>query len=85
MSKDENKLGATGKFPLGKLNPEDEGELRMAVAADLINNRIVIEFGKPTQWLGLDIAGARQMIDLIHDKIVRLESQGPLKFVKDDN
>jgi hypothetical protein len=28
------KIGATGRFPLGKLTPADKGELRFAVAAD---------------------------------------------------
>jgi hypothetical protein len=32
--KDDLKLGPTGKFPLGKIGPNDEGELKMAVISD---------------------------------------------------
>ena len=45
------KLGATGKFPQGKLNQDDEGELRLAVssAGDLVR----IDFGKAITWLAM--------------------------------
>ena len=58
----EEGIGATGKFPEGKLNPTDEGEIRFAVAIE--NNKIVLHFGKPVAWLGctkeqaMDIAKA---------------------------
>jgi hypothetical protein len=45
------KLGPTGKFPLGKLTPEDEGELRLAVSS--FNGAVRIDFGKPIAWFGL--------------------------------
>jgi hypothetical protein len=44
-------LGPTGKFPDGKMNSEDEGELRLGVSHDQDN--VVIAFGKPTAWIGL--------------------------------
>jgi len=47
------KLGATGDFPKGKLNEDDEGELRMAVMINLNENLVKIHFGKPVTWLGL--------------------------------
>jgi len=43
-------IGATGKFPEGKLNKTDEGEIRFAVAIE--NNKVVLYFGKPVAWLG---------------------------------
>ena len=45
------KLGATGEFPQGKMNSEDEGELRLGVTADKGN--VVIAFGTPVTWIGL--------------------------------
>ena len=44
-------LGATGQFPDGKINPDDEGELRMAVGHD--QDLVHLAFGKPvaTIWL----------------------------------
>ena len=44
-------LGATGKFPDGKMSAEDEGELQLGVAHDQDN--VVIDFGTPTAWIAL--------------------------------
>lgn len=57
----DEKLGATGDFPRGKLNSDDEGGLRLAVAADPKSKTVIIEFGKPTAWLGLDVQTARTL------------------------
>lgn len=53
--------GATGKFPRGLLNAGDEGELRMAIAADRANGIVRLDFGKPVAWLGLPAAEARAL------------------------
>lgn len=46
-------LGATGSFPQGVLEADDQGELRMAVAYDRRAGIVRVEFGKPVAWLGL--------------------------------
>ncbi len=46
-------LGSTGKFPAGKLDPTDEGELTMAIAYDKPNGVVRLDFGKPVAWLAL--------------------------------
>jgi len=54
-----DKLGATGEFPDGKVDPTDEGELRFMVSAT-DDGLVRLEFGKPVAWLGLrpqDAAG----------------------------
>lgn len=48
------KLGATGKFPEGHLNPDDEGELSLAVAYDPRKNVVMIQFGKPVKWFAMN-------------------------------
>lgn len=59
-------LGATGRFPQGALDPvEDEGELRLAIAADQDAGVVRIGFGKPVAWLGLPRAEALQLADKI--------------------
>ena len=45
------KLGATGQFPQGKLNPDDEGELTFAVGVE--NGQVAIAFGAPVAWIAL--------------------------------
>jgi hypothetical protein len=45
------KLGATGDYPLGKLNDTDEGALQIAIRGEGGNVRI--DFGTPTAWLAM--------------------------------
>jgi hypothetical protein len=58
------KLGATGKFPLGSLGPEDEGELRMGVAHDS-NGDVHINFGTPITWFAMPSDQAIKFAKLI--------------------
>ena len=46
-------LGATGRFPGGKLDHTDEGELAFAVRTDEKRELIYLDFGKPVAWLSL--------------------------------
>jgi hypothetical protein len=45
------KLGATGKFPQGKIDKTDEGELNIAV--NIVDENVVIHFGKKVAWFGM--------------------------------
>jgi len=54
-------LGATRKFPAGKINPDDEGEVRFAVGTDLKQGLIVIDFGTPIKWMAV---GKEQAIEI---------------------
>lgn len=58
------KLGATGKFPHGKLDPSDEGELVFTISRDADGN-IRIAFGKPVAWLAMPAAQAAEFARLI--------------------
>lgn len=52
-------LGPTGKFPRGKFNDGDEGELKIAVG---VNDRTVfLTFGKSVSWIGMSSEDARKM------------------------
>lgn len=52
------RAGATGDHPQGRLNADDQGGLRMAIAADVGGGVVRVDFGKPVAWLGLDKATA---------------------------
>ena len=67
-------LGATGQFPRGKADAHDEGELRLALAADRANAIVRIEFGKPVALLGLPVAEARQLASLLLEKAAEVEA-----------
>jgi hypothetical protein len=47
------RLGATGKFPDGKICTGDEGGLRAAMAADPKTGHIMLLFGKPIEFLAM--------------------------------
>lgn len=46
-----DQLGSTGRFTDGKLNEDDKGEIMIGVTS--IEDRVVINFGKPVHWVGL--------------------------------
>jgi hypothetical protein len=67
-------LGATGNFPMGKFNEEDEGEIKIAIAADHQKNKILLNFGKPISWLGLTPDQAIDISNSLRDKAIELKT-----------
>jgi hypothetical protein len=65
-------LGATGHFPEGKYAVNDEGELSFAVAADKANGKVLINFGKPVQALGMSADDAIRLAELLTVKAGKL-------------
>lgn len=65
-------LGARGEFPEGKLDASDEGQLRLAVAADVEHKLVLVDFGKPVKWFGLTKAEAINFANMIRDKARQL-------------
>ncbi len=66
MSDEKNsipKLGATGQFPKGQLNPDDEGGLQLVIGRD--KGCVIIDFGESVSWLGLPPDEADQFADHI--------------------
>lgn len=47
------RTGPTGDFPDGKLGPDDDGGLKMAIGIDEAGRLVRIEFGAPTAWLAM--------------------------------
>ncbi len=69
------KIGATGRFPYGKADENDEGELQMALAADHGQGIVRLMFGKPIGWLGLPSRQARHLAALLTEKADELDSR----------
>lgn len=59
------KLGATGEYPQGKLSEKDEAELAIAVAADKTIGKIMLQFGKPVAWIGMNAIQARAIGEML--------------------
>jgi hypothetical protein len=52
-------FGATGKFPMGKIDKTDEGEIAFGITSH--RGKVIINFGKPVAWLGMDAAQASML------------------------
>lgn len=70
----ESKLGATGRFPEGKFNDDDEGELRAGIA--VYQDKIVINFGKSVSWLALLPEQALEFAQMLTEKANEIISKG---------
>lgn len=58
-------LGATGTFSQGRLNDDDQGDIKMAITYDPIDGVVKVDFGKPVAWLGLPPPQAMQLGKLL--------------------
>jgi len=67
-------LGKTNKFPDGKLNSSDEGEITFGVGAE--NGKVVMNFGdKPIAWVGMTPHQAKEIAASLIQKAELIESQ----------
>lgn len=60
-----NRIGPTGRFPRGRIGPHDEGEIQLAISTDVASQTIILHFGKATAWIGLGVAEARALADVL--------------------
>lgn len=72
LSPDHLPLGPTGNFPDGKCTPDDRGELALAIAIDPKNKLIVMNFGIPVTFIGMEAKQAIAMADDLLRKIAIL-------------
>jgi hypothetical protein len=61
-------LGATGKFPEGKIHPTDEGELKFAITHE--KGEVIFQFGKAVAWFALPPEKAEELADLLRKHAV---------------
>ena len=54
-------LGATGKFPGGKLTSTDAGEIVFEVAADLPRQLVIVDFGTSVRSLALSLSQVQDL------------------------
>lgn len=53
--------GPTGRYPEGKQNEFDEGELKVALVVNREQMLVELHFGKSVSWLSVGPDGARQI------------------------
>jgi hypothetical protein len=66
-------LGATGRFPEGKIADNDEGEIQFGVAR--YKGKILINFEKPVAYVGMNIQQAKALISTLRRSIKDIERE----------
>lgn len=56
-------IGASGHYPMGKLHESDEGEIVFGVTSH--RGKVILNFGKPVAWMGMDAHQARSLAALL--------------------
>ena len=63
-------------FPRGKLNQDDEGQLQVRIG--IRDATVIMDFGKPTHWLGMAPENARELAALLVKRADEIDSRkGP--------
>ena len=57
------KLGATGRFPEGKLTDQDEGEIMFRIGH--LNGKVVLDFGQQVAWVGMSPDQAKDLARML--------------------
>jgi hypothetical protein len=67
-------FGATGEYPMGKLDKTDEGEIAFGVTSH--RGKVIINFGKPVAWLGMDAKQAAGLAAVLIQHVERCRDIG---------
>ncbi len=62
-----------GKFPRGMIDGTDEGQL--AIGIGIRRGAVIMQFGKPVKWIGMDAGLARQIASQLNDLASRLDGK----------
>lgn len=66
-----NKLGPTGKYPEGKLNDNDDGELRIAIGTE--SDKVKILFETDVSWFAMNPDEAIQLGEAIIKQALKIK------------
>ena len=69
----DEKPGPTGEYPQGRLNENDEGELKIAVGH--AHGKVFCDFGESVTWFALDPDGARDLARMIDEHADKAEQE----------
>jgi hypothetical protein len=64
-------------YEKGRIAADDDGALAIAVTADTERKRVIIDFGKKVDWIGLDANDCLALAKMLIDK-AKLVADGPL-------
>ncbi len=66
---------AKREYTHGRISGQDEGTLALAVAADKANGVVIIDFGKPVEWIGLGEKECKGLIQMLIEKLREIATQ----------
>ena len=69
----EEQPGPTGKIPDGKLTEMDLGETAFRIAT--VEDKIILDFGKPTSWVGMSADQAFGLAKILYKRAKKLQRQ----------
>lgn len=64
---------SSSKYPRGKLNKHDEGQVAMAIGTE--GNTVIISFPKTIKWIGLDPDLALEMAKTLTNHALALKGR----------
>lgn len=64
----------TDQFPRGKLSADDEGQLQIAMTVK--DKTVIIDFGKPVVWFGMDYHTAMALAGNIMMRAQEIKPKG---------
>ena len=71
----EGELGATKRYPDGRLRPDDKGEIRFGVT--VLNGKVGLHFGpKPVTWVGMTRGQANDLADILRQRASEIATSG---------
>jgi hypothetical protein len=75
---------AEREWPNGRVSGDDDGETAYMIAADMTHKIVRIQFTKPMQWVGLDVASARLLASMLNAKADIIEATDRLAAARAD-
>ncbi len=67
-------LGATGKYPEGKIADNDEGEIKIGITT--MKGRVVIDFGKQIYTVGFTPDQAMSIAEVLIKRAMEIKTKG---------
>lgn len=65
---------AKRKWSAGRMGGDDDGDLAYAITTDRLRGVVVIDFGKPVEWIGLGVTEIRELIDGLSERLCELQA-----------
>jgi hypothetical protein len=78
-------LEATKEFSQGNLNEHNECDLKMAISIHTETGKVIVDFGSPLSWIGMEADDALQLALIIKQRaLLALDAKGdsPTVFIR---